>query len=338
MRNRLLRHGMFIRASRGRRWSQALDPSEKLVLLEDKIPEQQEQIEALQAALTEKADQLRTLRAKLVSPVEESAGQPLEPGPATNPPTAVGDERFSLKADGSMEAAAMVRSRNQDADVGETFGSVPLDGTANFSLNSFRMSSRHSRLSLLAKAKSGKVAATGYSEGDFLGSSTSANEFESNDFPLRVRQFWGDAEFFNGLSFTVGQTWTLLATHQRDLRPLDEYLTLALSAQHVVEFNWARQTGFRVTKDFGGRVWVAAAIENPETHTVGVVLPGGAFGLSSSPNAHVPVATLASSLTPGASGLSTDLAPVYCRQDRLRAGLGTLRIQGYRPMVSEPIR
>lgn len=227
-----------------------------------------------------------------------------------------------------MEAAAMVRSRNQDADVGETFGSVPLDGTENFSLNSFRMSSRHSRLSLLAKAKSGKVAAMGYFEGDFLGSSTSANEFESDDFPLRVRQFWGDAEFFNGLSFTAGQTWTLLATHQRDLRPLDEYLTLALSAQHVVGFNWARQTGFRVTKDFGGRVWVAAAMENSETHTVGVVLPEGAFGLSSSPNAHVPVATLASSLTPGANELSTDLAPGIVGKIVFESGWGHYEVKG----------
>ena len=39
------------------------------------------------------------------------------------------------------------------------------------------------------------------------------------------------------------------------------------------------------------------------------MLPGGAFGLSSSPNAQVPAATFASSLPPGAIGISTDLAP-----------------------------
>ena len=133
-----------------------------------------------------------------------------------------------------MEATAMLRTRNQNADLGETFGNVVLDGTANSALSSFRMSSRHSRLLLLAKAQNDRVTATGYFEGDFLGSSTSANEVESNDFPLRVRQFWVDLEFSNGLSFTPGQTWTLLTTHQKGLRPLQEYLTLALSAQHVV--------------------------------------------------------------------------------------------------------
>ena len=118
----------------------------------------------------------------------------------------IGNERFSLKAGGFVEATAMLRSRNQNADVGETFGNVPLDGTGNSSLSSFRMSSRHSRLSLLAKAKTARATVTGYFEGDFLGSSTSANEVESNDFPLRVRQFWGDMQFRNGLSFTAGQT------------------------------------------------------------------------------------------------------------------------------------
>lgn len=176
----------------------------------------------MQAALAEQAEGVRALRAKLARPENEAARAPPEPGPRANPPTAVGDERFTLKAAGFIESTTLVHLRNQNADVGETFGNVPLDGTANSSLSSFRMSSKHSRLSLLAKAKFHTVTATGYFEGDFLGSSTSANEVESNDSPLRIRQFWGDAKFSGGLSFTAGQTWTLLTTHQRGLRPLDD--------------------------------------------------------------------------------------------------------------------
>ena len=307
---------------------QTIEPRQELQRLTEQLEEQQKQIEALQAALSDQTEAVRALRAKLLSSEEERTQNPTEPQPVANPPTAIGDERFYLKAGGFMEATAMVRSRNQNADVGETFGNIPLDGTANAALSSFRMSSRHSRLSLLAKAQFDKVTATGYFEGDFLGSSTSANEVESNDFPLRVRQFWGDAEFASGLSFTAGQTWTLLTTHQRGLRPLDEYLTLALSAQHVVGFNWARQTGFRVTKDFGGGIWAAAALENPETHTGGVVLPIGAFGLSSSPNARVPAATFASSLTPGANGISTDLAPDIVGKIVFEPGWGHYEIKG----------
>ncbi|MDE0624756.1 MAG: hypothetical protein OXH99_00015 [Bryobacterales bacterium] len=143
-----------------------------------------------------------------------------------------------------------------------------------------------------------------------------------------MRQFWGDAEFSNGVSFLAGQTWTLLTTHHDGLRPLNEYLTLALSAQHVVGFNWARQTGFRVTKAFGNAVWFAATLDDPETHTGGVVLPGGASGLSSSPNAQVPAASFASSLTPGANGISTDLAPDFVGKIVFEPVRGDYEIKG----------
>ena len=86
----------------------------------------------------------------------------------------------------------MLRSRNQRTDVGETFGSISLDLTANSSLSSFRMSNSHFRRSLRTRAKTGRATLTGSFKGDFLGSSTSAREVESNHFPLRVRQFWGD--------------------------------------------------------------------------------------------------------------------------------------------------
>ena len=76
-------------------------------------------------------------------------------------PATVGNERFSLKARGFVEATATLRTRNQNADVGETFGNVPLDGTANSALSSFRMSKRYSRLSLLAKAQADRLTATG---------------------------------------------------------------------------------------------------------------------------------------------------------------------------------
>ncbi len=302
---------------------QVADPRQELTQLQQQIERQQQQVEVLQAAIDRQAAVVRALEARLSSEASASSQGRTETPQEEPQPATVGNDRFSLRAGGFVEATAMLRSRNQNADVGETFGNVPLDGTANAALSSFRMSSRHSRLSLLAKARSDRVTATGYFEGDFLGSSTSANEVESNDFPLRVRQFWGDLEFGNGLSFTAGQTWTLLTTHQDGLRPLQGYLTLALSAQHVVGFNWARQTRFRMTKDFGNGFWAAVAVENPETHVGTVVLPDGVFGLSGSPNAQVPAATFASSLKPGANGISTDLAPDFIGKIVFEPGWGT---------------
>ena len=188
------------------RFGQSVGSRERLLRLEEQIRRRQDQIEELRAAQAEQAGLVKALQERLPSPVEQPAAEATEAPSVTKAPTTVGTERFYMKAGGFLEATAMVRSRNQNADVGETFGNVPLDGTANSFLSSFRMSSRHSRLSLLTSARFDRVTATGYFEGDFLGSSTSANEVESNDFPLRVRQFWGDAEFSNGISFLAGQT------------------------------------------------------------------------------------------------------------------------------------
>lgn len=134
-------------------FGQSVGSREQLLRLEEQIRRQQDQIEELRAALEEQAGLVKALQGRLPSTVEqpatEAGGAPL----VTKSPTTVGTEKFNLKASGFMEATAMVRSRNQNADVGETFGNVPLDGTANSFLSSFRMSSRHSRLSLLASAR-----------------------------------------------------------------------------------------------------------------------------------------------------------------------------------------
>ena len=58
------------------------------------------------------------------------------------------------------------------------------------------------------------------------------------------------------------------------------------------------------------------------------MLPGGAFGLGSSPNAQVPAATFASSLTPGANGISTDLAPDFVGKIVFEPGWGHYEIKG----------
>jgi len=86
----------------------------------------------------------------------------------------------------------------------------------------------------------------------------------------------------------------LLTTNQSGLRPSQKHLTLALSAQRVASFNRARQSSFRLARDFGRVLWAAAVAENAQTRTFGVVLPAGVFGLSTSPNAQVPAADLTS--------------------------------------------
>ena len=44
-----------------------------------------------------------------------------------------------------------------------------------------------------------------------------------------------------------------------------EALPMTIDPQYTVGFSWARQFGFRVSKNFNNKVWLAASLENPQT-------------------------------------------------------------------------
>lgn len=228
---------------------------------------------------------------------------------------------------GFVEATGLYRSANQNADVGSTFGNIPLSGTANSKLSEFRGTARQSRVSLLAETEVMGVLASGYVETDFLGATPVSNQVESNSWALRLRQFWATADFPSGLSITAGQGWSLLATHRSGLRPRSEYIPLTIDAQYVVGYNWARQFEFRVTKDFGNGIWTAVSIENPEMNTGGVILPPNVQGLNNSQNAQAPASLLVTSATPGANGIATEIAPDVLAKTVFEPGWGHWEIK-----------
>jgi hypothetical protein len=59
--------------------------------------------------------------------------------------------------------------------------------------------------------------------------------------------------------------WTLVTMHRKGIALRSEWVPLALDAQYVAGWDYARQTAFRVTKNFNNKAWVAVAVENPET-------------------------------------------------------------------------
>ena len=229
--------------------------------------------------------------------------------PATENPVAIRFKGITITPGGFLEAAGIYRTHNENGDVTSTFGNIPFSGSANSFLSEFRGTARQSRISLLAEGKVRDWRTSGYYEADFLGAAPTANEVQSNSFNPRQRQLWGQVEFKNGLSVLAGQTWSLLTTDRKGLGPLHEMIPLTIDSQYAVGYNWARQWGARVTKNLNDHVWAAFAIENPET-TVGVINPPpGVFGLSNSPNAQSPNSQFTLSNTPGATGISTDVAP-----------------------------
>ena len=83
-----------------------------------------------------------------------------------------------------------------------------------------------------------------------------------------------------------------------------------------------------MSKDVGGGIWAAAAIENPETHVGVVVLPTRVSRLSGSPNAQAPSATFASSPMPTANGISTDQSQDLIGWLMLEPGWGHFELKG----------
>ena len=223
-----------------------------------------------------------------------------------------------LAPGGFVEATTIWRSQNQNADVGSTYGNIPLSGSTNSKVSEFRGTARQSRLSLLAETiPMGSVLQklSSYVEGDFLGVGVTSNEQESNSWAPRLRQFWATADFNSRSSLTVGQAWSLLTTHRQGLMPRSEFIPYTIDAQYVVGYNWARQFQVRFTQDFGNGVWAAFSIENPETVVPnvttpaagavnsGVVLPAIVQGFAASSNAANPSSTL------NGGSVSTDVAP-----------------------------
>ncbi|MBS0182055.1 MAG: hypothetical protein JSS39_06600 [Nitrospira sp.] len=229
---------------------------------------------------------------------------------------------------GFFDGTAIFRSANENADVQSTFGDIPLQGSANSQLSEFRGSARGSRLNLLGEGRYRSTAIAGYVEVDFLGSPTYGNELETNSWGPRLRQVWSNVDLPNGISLLFGQSWSLLTTHRIGLKPRQEFIPLNTDLQTVVGNNWARQWGLRVTKAFGPNLIAAVAIENPETSVNGVVQPIGVQGFNTSPNAQKPSNFFTTSLTPGANGISTDIAPDILGKLVWEPGYGHWEIKG----------
>jgi len=216
---------------------------------------------------------------------------------------------FTLTPGGFLEATAIYRTENENADTGSTFGNIPFQGTANSSLSEFRGTARQSRLSLLAEGYLDDTKLTGYYEMDFLAGAPTGNEVESNSFSPRIRQLFTNLDFDNGISFLAGQAWSLITTSRQGITPRREFVPWTIDSQYNVGYNWTRQWQVRITDKLMDNLWVAVAAENPETVLSVVNPPANVMGFNTSQNAQSPGSQFTLSNTPGANGISTDFLP-----------------------------
>jgi len=180
-------------------------------------------------------------------------------------PLAIRFKGITLTPGGFMAAETVWRQHALGSDINTPFNSVTMPGAAGDKLNEFFGSGRQSRISLLGEGKLSMAKLTGYVEADFLSAGVTSNNNESNSYSLRQRQVWGQAALNDGLSFTGGQMWSLVTETRKGLDNRTEALPMTIDPQYHVGFSWARQYGFRVTKNFGNKFWLGASVENPQT-------------------------------------------------------------------------
>jgi hypothetical protein len=187
----------------------------------------------------------------------------------TTGPSAIRFKGVSIAPIGYFAGEGVFRSRNETADMGSSFNSIPFGNTTNGRLTEFRGSGRQSRLGLLVRGDPGDVHLTGYFESDFLSSGTSSNSVESNSYTLRIRQFFAQAAWNSGFTISSGQMWSLLTTNKHGADNLTQATPPTIDAQYVPGFDWDRQWGIRIAQSVANKqATFALAAESPQM-TVG---------------------------------------------------------------------
>jgi hypothetical protein len=215
-----------------------------------------------------------------------------EEGPAT-----IRYKGVSITPGGFLAAETVFRNRATSGDIATPFTGIPFEAAdlAHVTENAF--TGRQSRLSLLAQGKLGSATIGGYYEADFLGAGTTSNNRQTNSYVFRQRQAFAQAAFESGWILTGGQMWSLATETKKGMFNRQEDLPMMIDPNYVVGFTWARQYGFRVVKDFGGKFALGFSVEGPQA-TIG----GRGFSAVTTINSAAAPATI---ITSGATTATT---------------------------------
>jgi len=179
-------------------------------------------------------------------------------------PVAIRYKGITITPGGFLAGESVYRTRATGGDA-TAFNSIFMPGSGANAISEFFGSGRQSQITMLAVGKIADVKLSGYYEADFLAAGTSSNNNQTNSYVLRQRQAWAEAGLSNGWTFTGGQMWTLLTENRKGIDNLSTARPMTIDPNYNVGFSFARQWGFRVAKNFNNHLWLAAALENPQT-------------------------------------------------------------------------
>jgi hypothetical protein len=201
--------------------------------------------------------------------IQETPSVP-NPNPLESPVISIHFKGITITPSGFVEAAFVRRSRALGADLPTPFNSLTMPGAAQSNLSEFFGSARQSRPTIYIDGRLKNVELSSYVSGDFLSSGDTSTATQTNSYTFRLRQAWGQAKFDNGWSILGGQMWSLVTENKAGIAPSDDLgktndaRPMTIDPGYNVGFSFARQYGLRVTKAFGNKVAIAAAIENSQ--------------------------------------------------------------------------
>jgi len=235
--------------------------------------QQQQTLSANTAAVSSLQTSVSDLKESTSATLTTVKQQTEEVRKAVEHPDALHYKGITLSPAGSfIEAATVWRSAATGDDINTHFSAIPLQYADEAQMTEFHGSGRQSRLALKASGNLSNVDMTAYYETDFLSAGVTSNNNQSNSYTLRMRQLWARAAFRDGIDVTGGQMWSLATETTHGLDNGTEILPGTIDAQYEAGFVWTRQYGFRVTKDFGNKVWLGVSAENAQA------LPAGSNG------------------------------------------------------------
>jgi hypothetical protein len=262
--------------------------------LKDALAAQQQQIQALQEQLQRRnlGPQVQSAASDatqlLASPqsLADASGivvqQDVTTNPTVNPdqpqtfnkqmegPLTLHFRGINITPGGYAEAAFVRRSRALAADLPTPFNSVTMPGASQSQLSEFFGSGRQSKMTTFVDGRLKNVDLSSYVSADFLSAGVTSTSNETNSYTLRLRQAWGQVKFTNGWSFLGGQEWSLVTENGKGISPDDDLgrtndaRPKTVDPSYNVGFIFARQYGIRIAKNFGDKVAIAVAVENPQ--------------------------------------------------------------------------
>jgi hypothetical protein len=213
-----------------------------------------------------------SLRSEVVAGQTEAKKATSEDGPSS-----IKFKGVTFTPGGFLAAEAVFRNRALMSDVNTAFTGAPFNGSDLSKVSEINLGGRSSRFSLLVEGKLAAATLQGYYEADFLGAAVTSNNRQSNSYALRQRQAFARARLDSGWAFIGGQMWSLATETKKLLDNRTEATPLTVDHQYNVGFVFARQYGFRVTKDFGTKFAVGFSVEGPQTTFGGRGFPANFF-------------------------------------------------------------